>query len=81
MVNQRKFIKKAITRKGALRSQLKIPMGKNIPMTLLDRIIAAKVGDTIKNPTRVGVRRIKITRKLEQRSVLARNLRSFKRRR
>lgn len=75
----KKFIKKAITRKGALRSQLRIPSNEKIPMGLLDKIISAKSGQTIKNPTLIGIRRIKVTRLLEQRAVLARNLKSFKR--
>lgn len=74
----KKFIKKAIKKPGALSKQLGIPIKKNIPMTLLNKIVAAKAGQTIKNPTKVGKRRIKVTRKLEQRAILARNLKGFK---
>lgn len=68
------------SRKDALRKQLKIPKGKRIPMTLLDKIISAKAGQSIKNPTKIGVKKIKVTRLLEHRSILARNLKMMKRR-
>ena len=73
-----KFIKKIGIKKGALSRQLNIPEKENIPMTLLDKIIAAKPGQTIKNPTKSGKKRIKVTRLLERRSILARNLKRLK---
>ncbi len=73
-----KFIKKAIKKPGALSRQLGIPIKDNIPMTLLNKIIKAKAGDTITNPTKSGKRRIKVTRLLERRSILARNLKGFR---
>lgn len=77
---QKKFIKKAGIKKGALSRQLKIPEEENIPVTLLNKIIAAKPGDTIKNPTKTGRRIIPVTRKLERRAILARNLKALPRR-
>lgn len=74
----KKFIKKIGIKKGALSRQLKIPQKDNIPKTLLDKIIEAKAGDTIRNPTKSGRRIIKVTRKLERRAILARNLKRFK---
>ena len=76
----RKFIKKAIKKPSALSRQLNIPIEKNIPKTLLKKIAAAKAGETIRNPTQLGKRRIKVTRKLEQRAIFALRLKSFKRR-
>ena len=76
----KKFIQRINIRKDALRKQLKIPKGKRIPMTLLDKIISAKAGQSIKNPTKIGVKKIKVTRLLEHRSILARNLKMMKRR-
>jgi hypothetical protein len=76
----RKFIQRINIRKDALRKQLKIPKGKRIPMTLLDKIISAKAGQSIKNPTKIGIKKIKVTRLLEHRSILARNLKMMKRR-
>tara|TARA_R100001530_G_C4300053_1_gene150204 strand:- start:44 stop:280 length:237 start_codon:yes stop_codon:yes gene_type:complete len=76
----KKFIQRINIRKDALRKQLKIPKGKRIPMTLLDKIISAKAGQSIKNPTKIGVKKIKVTRLLEHRSILARNLKMIKRR-
>ena len=68
---KRKWIRKAIKRPGALSKQLDIPEEKNIPVTLLKKIKAAKVGDTVKNPTKTGRRRVKVTRKLKKRATLA----------
>ena len=70
----RKWIQGAKLKKGGLSKQLSIPEDKNIPMGLLDKIVAATPGDTIKNDTAVGKTRIKVTRKMEQRAILARNL-------
>ena len=69
-----KWIQKIGLKKGTLHRQLGIPMDKKIPMRLLNAIIRAKAGDVVKNPTAVGVRKIKVTRKLERRAILARNL-------
>ena len=77
---KKKFIKKIGIKKGALSKQLKIPEKENLPRTLLNKIIAAKAGDTIKNPTKTGKRRIKVTRLLERRAILARNLKNLPRR-
>ncbi len=75
----KKFIQKIHLKKGALSRQLNIPIKKNIPVTLLDKIIGAKAGQTIINPTRVGKRRIRVTRLLERRAILARTLKKLKR--
>ena len=76
----KKFIKKIRIKKGALSRQLNIPEEENIPMSLLNKIISAKAGQTITNPTKTGKRRIKVTRLLERRSILARNLKRMRRR-
>ncbi len=82
MAKNNRFIQKAIkpTNKGKLRKQLLIPKRKLIPVTLLDKIIDAKPGQTIKNPTLIGKKRIKVTRKLERRAILARNLKGIPKR-
>jgi len=80
MARKEKWIQKAIKEKGALHRQLGIPKNKKIPKTLLDKIIEAKAGDTITNPTKTGKRRIKVTRELERRAILARTLREMNRR-
>lgn len=72
-----KFIQKAGIRRGALSRQLEIPEKENIPMALLDAIIKAKAGQTIRNPTKKGKRIIKVTRLLERRAILARNLKKI----
>ncbi len=70
----KRWIQRAIHRPGRLHFDLGIPKKEKIPMALLDVIVKAKAGDTITNPTSVGRKRIKVTRKVEQRAILARNL-------
>ena len=69
-----KWIQKAIHKPGKLHSDLGIVKGTKIPMSLLNTIVKAKAGQTITNPTSVGKKKIKVTRKIEQRAILARNL-------
>ncbi len=73
------WIQKAIHRPGKLHRELGIPKDEKIPMQLLNAIIKAKAGQTIKNPTQKGKRRIRVTRGIERRAILARNLKSLKR--
>tara|TARA_Y100000310_G_scaffold263261_1_gene273369 strand:+ start:5713 stop:5934 length:222 start_codon:yes stop_codon:yes gene_type:complete len=69
-----KWIQKIHLKKGALHRGLGIDKEKKIPIALLNKIISAKAGDTIKNPTKVGKKNIKVTRRLERQAILARNL-------
>lgn len=82
MAKRKKYwIRKAVKKKGSLSRQLGVPIKENIPMTLLNKIVEAKPGDTIRNPTQTGKRRIKVTRLMERRAILARNLKRLPRRR
>ena len=74
----KKWIQRAIHRPGKLHFDLKISKDDKIPLRLLDVIIDAKAGQTIKNPTSKGKRRILVTGKIEQRAILARNLKKFR---
>ena len=74
----RYFIKSAVKNKGSLHKQLGIPLNKKIPNRLINKVISAKSGDIISNPTNIGRRRIKVTTKLERRAILARNLRNLR---
>ena len=76
----KRFIKRAEARRGELGKQIGIAKKDNIPVTLLNKIIASKPGETISNPTKIGKRRIRITRLMERRAILARNLRRSSRR-
>lgn len=76
----KKWIQKTGLKKGSLSRQLDIPEEKNIPMTLLRKIQAAKAGDVIINPTKTGKKKIKVTSKLERRAILAIRLKGFKKR-
>jgi len=73
----KKWIQRAIHRPGKLHSELGIPKEETIPITLLNKIIKAQAGQTITNPTSKGKKRIKVTRKIEQRAILAKNLRKL----
>ena len=72
-----KWIQKAVNKPGTLHRQLGIPKKVKIPMVLLNKIISAKAGDVIKNPAKVGRKVIKVTRLLEERAILARNLKKI----
>jgi hypothetical protein len=67
----KKWIRKAKLKKGTLSRQLDIPEEDDIPITLLRAIRDADIGDTIKNPTKMGKQKIKVTRLLKKRAVLA----------
>ena len=72
-----KWIQKIHLKKGTLHKQLGFPLDKKIPISLLNKIVSAKAGDTITNPTSLGMKKIKVTRVLAKRAVLARNLKGI----
>jgi hypothetical protein len=76
------WIQKALRKghKGALSRQLGIPEEKNIPSTLLARIKNAEIGETVRNPTATGKKRVKVTNLLKKRAVLASTLKKTHRR-
>ncbi len=76
-----KFIQKIRMRKGALHKQLGISKDDKIPIELLNKIISAESGRVIKNPSKKGRKRIKVTGKLKKRANLAKNLKSISKRR
>jgi len=63
---------------GRLRRQLQMPKGKNIPITLLQKIKNSDIGTRITNPTKTGKKRLTVTRLLKKRAVLAHSARGFK---
>ena len=75
---KKRWIQRAVHKPGKLHSDLGIPKDKKIPMSLLNKIVSAKAGETIANPSSVGRKKIKVTRKIEQRAILARNLKRMK---
>jgi len=56
-------------RNWTLRRELGIPEHEKLPETLIRRIARARVGETITNPTKVGKRRIHITKKLRDKAI------------
>lgn len=74
MVN--KWIQKTGIKRGALSRQLGIPERKNIPMPLLNKIVAAKPGQKVK----YNKKSYKVTRLMERRAIMARNLKRLRRR-
>lgn len=74
-----RLIKIAIRKPGELSRQLGIVNKDRIPMTLLNKINAAKPGEVIINPTQIGKKKIKITKPLKQRANLAKTLKKLPR--
>jgi hypothetical protein len=66
--------KKIVMKKDALRNQLKVPEGRNIPMSLINKILKAEVGDEMSNP--FGGK-IKITALLKRRANLGKTLKKM----
>lgn len=58
-------------KKGSLSRMLGIPEKDNIPLTLLRKITKTEIGMTIRNPTKQGKRKIKVTRLLKKRALFA----------
>ena len=75
----RYWIQKAISRPGKLHKELKISKEEKIPLALLNAIVKAKAGQTVKNPTKKGKRKIFVTRGIERRAILARKLKQLHR--
>jgi len=73
----KKWIRKTGMKKGALHNQLGISKEKDIPMNLLNKIISAKIGAVIKNPSKTGKKTIKTTGLLKKRANLAKNLKKI----
>lgn len=72
-----KWIKKALGKPGSLHKQLDIPENTKIPASLLKKIKAAEIGETIKNPTKIGKAQYKVTAKLKKRAVMALTLKKL----
>lgn len=58
-------------KKGSLSRMLGIPEKDNIPLTLLRKIVKTETGMIIRNPTKSGKRKIKVTRLLKKRASFA----------
>ena len=71
------WIHKTKMKKGALKRQLGIPEDEGVPKTFLEEIRRTEIGKTATNPTQRGKKRIKVTRLLKKRAVLALTLRRF----
>ena len=79
-MKKREWVGDVLSRKpGALHQQLGVPQGTKIPKTLLATIQGADAGDIIRNPTRVGQRRYKVTPLLKRRVNPVLTARGFKR--
>jgi len=64
---------------GALHRQLSIPQDTRIPKTLLVTIQNAGTGDVVKNPTKVGRRRYRVTTLIQRRVNPVLTVRKFRR--
>jgi len=81
-MSKQPWIGKVLSRKpGALHRQLGISRGTKIPKTLLTEIHGSDAGDIIKNPTKTGRRRYRVTPLLKRRVNPVLTARRFRRRR
>ena len=65
-------------KEGSLHRMLGIQKEEKIPLALLNKIRKTEIGETIKNPSKKGKPKIKVTKLLKQRSVLAITLKHTK---
>jgi hypothetical protein len=63
-------------KKGALSRQLGVPEPKNIPIGFLRAIVATPIGETAKNPAKLGKSQVTVTKLLKRRAVLALNMKT-----
>lgn len=76
---KKKWVGKVFSRKpGALHKQLSISLDTRIPKTLLVTIQNADTGDVVKNPTKTGKPRYKVTTLMQRRVNLALTARRFR---
>lgn len=73
----KKWIQKTRMKKGALHKQLGISKEKDIPMSLLNKIISSDLRKSIKNPCKIGKKVIKVSALLKKRANLAKNLKKI----
>ncbi len=66
-------------KEGSLHRQLDVPMDKTIPQTLLTEIKDTPIGENVHNPTKIGKRKVKVTRLLKQRATLVHTANKSKR--
>jgi len=64
-----------LKRKYPLKNHLNIPKDHKIPTSILIKIRNAPIGCIIRNPTKVGKRKIKVTKLLKRRAIATLNLR------
>lgn len=68
MTTKERWMQRALRRKpGALHRQLGISKDTKIPTTLLRTILNADTGNVVKNPTKVGKRKYKVTTLMQRR--------------
>lgn len=68
--NNEKWMQRAFKNAhGQLHRMLGIPKDEKIPQTLLSKIIRTPIGKVIKNPTKKGKKKIKVTTLLKRRAL------------
>ena len=81
-MRHKQWIGDVLSRKpGVLHRQLGIAKDKRIPKTLLTTIHGADAGDIIRNPTKTGSRRYRVTPLLKRRVNPVLTVRKFRHRR
>lgn len=61
-------------KEGSLHRMLGVPKCTTIPFTFLETIRNTEIGMVAKNPTLIGSKKVKVTRLVKARAVLALNL-------
>lgn len=70
----KKWIQRTKIKKGALSKQIGVPVSKNIPIKVLNKIVKADIGTKVTVPKG----RVTVTRLMKRRAVMARTLKSIK---
>lgn len=63
----KRYFRKQELKKDALNKELGIKLDTEIPKKFLDRIINAKPGIRVENPTKIGRGEVLVTKKLKKR--------------
>jgi hypothetical protein len=70
----KKWIQSSRLKKGALSRQLGVPIAKNIPITVLNKVVKAKIGTRVLVPKG----KVTVTRLMKRRAVMAKTLKLIK---
>jgi len=75
-MTKKKWIQNVVrpSERGLFHKQLGISVKQRIPKTLVEKIVKTPIGKRIRNPTKTGKRRLKVTLLAKRRAVFALNV-------